>query len=148
MASTKSPNTFIAALDPHCVSSAFGELSQIRHCWAQPKLVICSENVLGRSLARDSTINDAIQQRIATQTIITMDATCCLTCDIKAWDNTILVLTLSIHSALQATHTVVNHRRDDGHIKRLSGNLTAINEVVVELLATPCGATRIVPRFA
>merc|ERR1719183_423532 len=137
----------MAASELHCECSAFSQLSQIRHCWAQPKLVICSKDVLGCSLACNSTIDDTIQQGVAPQAIVTVDAASSFTCHIETWNHTSLVLTLSVHSALQAPHAIVDHWRDDGHIKWLSGDFTAVNEVVVEFLATSCRATSIIPRF-
>merc|ERR1712078_166065 len=61
---------------------------------------------------------------------------------------TILAHDRPIHIDLQATHAIVNDRRDNCHKEFLSLDCRAWNNVVVELLATACWAACIIPRLA
>merc|ERR1740117_2184680 len=124
------------------------QLLQGRWWWAKAELVVGSRDVFDRCPACDTAVDNAIQQRVATQAIVAMDAACGLACYIKAWDHTGLGNALGLSCALQASHAVVDDRGDDGHVEGLCCNLGALKDVVVELLATACRAAGRIPRLA
>jgi hypothetical protein len=77
-----------------------------------------------------------------------MNTTSGLTRDIQARKCLAIPDTFALNGGLQASHAVVDDRCDDGHVKRLCGELRSINDVVVELLAAACLARRLIPRLA
>merc|ERR1719272_1779599 len=116
--------------------------------WAEAELVVCSGDVLDCCPTCNTTVDNAIQQRVATQAIVAVDTTCGLACHVKAWDHTGLGNALGLSCALQASHAVVDDRGDDGHVEGVCCNLGALKDVVVELLATASGATGRIPGLA
>ena len=60
-----------------------------------------------------------------------MDATSCFARHVQSRDHLpALVDALSIHGAFQTAHAVVDHRGDDGNVKRLAGNLSSFHRFV------------------
>merc|ERR1719345_208248 len=111
------------------------QVLQLCWWWAETELVVCSGDVLCRSLARNTSVDDAVEQGVTTQTVVAVDAARRLTGNVKAWHHTCLGDALGVLCALQASHAVVDHRGDDGDVEWLSSDLRALKDVVVELLA-------------
>mmetsp|Transcript_10524 Transcript_10524/g.11589 ORF Transcript_10524/g.11589 Transcript_10524/m.11589 type:complete len:249 (+) Transcript_10524:135-881(+) len=129
--------------------SSLSQLFEFAGHRAWLELVVLSKGQLACCLSGHTAKDHAIQQRVAAQTIVAMDATSCFTRHIQTWDDlATLVDALSIHSAFQTAHGVVNDRGDDGHIKGLGRNLGSIDDVVEELLAAACLATGFIPGLA
>merc|ERR1711879_264157 len=94
-------------------------LDLLRH-WAHAELVLRAEHPLASSLARHAPEDDTIQQGVAAQAVVAVDATRDLARGIEAGD------CLAIRPAhrrvdvdLQAAHAVVDHWRDDRHVEWL-----------------------------
>mmetsp|Transcript_150854 Transcript_150854/g.366396 ORF Transcript_150854/g.366396 Transcript_150854/m.366396 type:complete len:220 (+) Transcript_150854:1255-1914(+) len=120
----------LGALHSTCKTSTreFCEIS-IPHC--------ISQDVLNAGLASNAAKDDAIQQGVAAQAIVSMHAASDLTCGVQTRD--CLPCAGVDHSGvnvnLQAAHAVVNDRRDDCHIEGFTLDLGTWDDVVVELLA-------------
>merc|ERR1719162_2657369 len=121
------------------------QVLQLCWWWAETELVVSSGDVRGCSLARNTSVDDAVEQGVTTQAVVAVDAARCLTSNVQAWDHTCLGDALGILCALQASHAVVDHRGDDGDVEWLSSNLGALKDVVVELLAAASWATGRIP---
>merc|ERR1711924_377471 len=79
---------------------------------------------------------DTVEERVSTETVVAMHTTSNLTCSVQAWDDLILGVEHTrrfIDS--QASHAIVDDRRDDGHIKRFCSYCRAWDDIMVELLA-------------
>ena len=76
-----------------------------------------------------------------------MDATSCFARHVQSRDHLpALVDALGIHGAFQTAHAVVDHRGDDGNVKRLAGNLSSWKILVTVMLhendITPFGSNK------
>merc|ERR1719210_1291218 len=112
-------------------------------------LHVGTQHVLSSVPAGDAPEDNAIQQGIATQSVVAMDTSCNFSSGIEPTD----AFPLCIHDQriaidLQTTHAVVDHRRDDSNVERLLRHCRPRNYVVVELLSRASFAARFIPRLA
>jgi len=83
-------------------------------------LQVCPQHVLRRSLARHSAEDHTVQQRIATQAVVAVHAACHLASSIEPGDGFVVGPNAgAVRVNQQATHAVVDHWCDDGHVERL-----------------------------
>merc|ERR1719152_354954 len=99
------------------------------------ELTSLAEHVLCTEAASDAAEHNTIKERVASETVVSMDSTCCLARNVQARDGLAVADALALDRALQASHAVVDHRCDDRNVELLSCNLGTINDVVIELLA-------------
>merc|ERR1719183_2502312 len=124
------------------------ELLQLLRLRAHLELAIRAEGELASSLACDATIDDAVQQGVAAQAVVAVDAAGCLARHVKPWDHARLGDAFGVDGALQPSHAVMYHGRDDGNVERLRGNLGAIDDIMIELLAAASRAAGCIPRLS
>jgi len=92
----------------------FLELSGHR-AWLE--LLILSEGELAGCLASHTAKDHAVQQRVATQAVVAVNAASSLTCHVETRDDlSRLVDAFGIYGAFQTAHAVVNHGGDDGNL--------------------------------
>ena len=97
--------------------ASFRELLQLTRCWARLELLILPEGELAGRLARNTAKDHAIQQGVAPQAVVAMDATRGLASDVQPRDGlAVLIDALRVHGTLQATHAVVDHGGNDRHL--------------------------------
>mmetsp|Transcript_123636 Transcript_123636/g.332066 ORF Transcript_123636/g.332066 Transcript_123636/m.332066 type:complete len:279 (+) Transcript_123636:392-1228(+) len=111
-------------------------------------LHVAAEHVLSAVPGRHAAEDHAVQQRVATQAVVAVHAARELPGGIEALDDARRLEDARLGVDLQATHAIVDHRRDDRHVERLGGDLRAGNDIVVELLARAGLAAGLVPRLA
>ena len=116
------------ALDGTCQPSASNLLEvHVLHVFAQ--------HVLRGRPARHAAKDHAVQQGIAAQAVVAVDAARHLAGGVESRD--CLVVGTDARGVLvdqQAAHAVVDHRRDDGHVEGLLLHGRAGDDVVEELL--------------
>mmetsp|Transcript_62602 Transcript_62602/g.164284 ORF Transcript_62602/g.164284 Transcript_62602/m.164284 type:complete len:547 (-) Transcript_62602:70-1710(-) len=122
-------------------------LELLRHR-ARAELVVGAEDELARRLARDAAVDHAVEQGVATETVVAVHTAGDLACGVHPRDHTLRADALGLRGDLQAAHAVVDHRGDDRHEERLARHLVAGEHVVVELLAAARRAARLVPGLA
>merc|ERR1719213_338228 len=128
------------------VKSLLAELLELLWGWAGLELIAGTEGVLASGLARHAAEDDAVEQGVAAQAVVSMNPAGSLASDVEAWNDLAgLVDALGIGGALQAAHAVVDHRGDDGYVEGLGRHLGAVDDVVVELLAAAGLAAGLVP---
>merc|ERR1719263_1727873 len=114
--------------------------------WVHLELSLSSHDVLACCLACHATEDNAVQERVTAKTVVAMNSSSNLTSSIHSWNHfSFAVNALSICCDLKATHTVVDHRCDDGYVEGLSGHCRAWDDVVVEFLAAAGWATGCIP---
>merc|ERR1719210_991148 len=112
-------------------------------------LHVGTQHVLSSVPAGDAPEDNAIQQGIASQSVVAMDTSCNFSSGIEPAD----ALPLGIHDQriaidFQTTHTVVDHRRDDSNVEWLFLHCRPRNYVVVEFLSRASFTARFIPRLA
>merc|ERR1719356_812570 len=128
---------------------SLAELLEFARHGAGLELVVGAKGVLAGRLARHASEDHAIEQGVAPQAVVAMDAARSLAGDVEAGDHlTGLVDALGVHGALQAAHAIVDHRGDDSHVEGLLGHRGAVDDVVVELLAAARLAAGLVPSLS
>mmetsp|Transcript_61028 Transcript_61028/g.189517 ORF Transcript_61028/g.189517 Transcript_61028/m.189517 type:complete len:275 (+) Transcript_61028:485-1309(+) len=110
---------------------------------------VTAKHVLRASLACYAAEDNAIEERIAAKAVVSVHATRNLARGVQTRDCLARFADdRGIRVDLQATHAVMDDRRNDSHIERLRLDSGTRNDVVVELLARTSLATGLIPRLS
>jgi len=106
-------------------------------------------HLVGKScFSRNPAVHDAVEQRVTTETVVTVHSAHHLTGGIQTRNYfAILIHDLGTSRNLETTHAVVDHRCNDRDVELLSGHGRARNDVVEEFLTGVRLSTRLVPRL-
>merc|ERR1712203_551456 len=119
-------------------------ISEFRSCCAASLHRFDVSDVLRREVPRGApaghaTVHDAIQERVASETVVPMDSAGRLPCAVEAADDPVVRChALGVAIDFQATHAVMDHWRDNGHVEGIAD----LHGKVVEELLPP-----LVPRL-
>merc|ERR1712048_560428 len=102
-----------------------------------------------RSFPRSHAAKDnAVKQRVSTETVVAVHATCDLPCCVKASNWAALAHDLSFCVHFRTTHAIMNDRCNYRNVEWLRCYLVSRNDVVIEFLSASRRTTRSVPRLA
>mmetsp|Transcript_70927 Transcript_70927/g.188595 ORF Transcript_70927/g.188595 Transcript_70927/m.188595 type:complete len:403 (+) Transcript_70927:249-1457(+) len=130
--------------------AASAEVLQLAGARARAELVVLAEHVLAGRLGGHTAEHDAVQQGVAAQAVVAMDAAGNLAGGVQARDGLAGLGgdDCGVGVDLEAAHAVVDDRRDDRDVEGLGLHLVGGEDVVVELLAAAGLAAGLVPRLA
>merc|ERR1712203_305155 len=80
---------------------------------------LLTEHVLRASTARNAPKDYAIEKRVSTKAVVTVNAACCLASNEKTRQRLAVLYNLAIWSSQNTTHAIMNDWSDDGHVKWL-----------------------------
>merc|ERR1712014_274582 len=92
--------------------------------------------------------DNAVKQRVSTETVVAVHATCDLSCCVKASNWAALAHDLSFCVHFRTTHTIMNDRCNYRNVEWLRCYLVSGNDVVIKFLSASRRTTRSVPRLA
>merc|ERR1719498_698150 len=126
-------------------SRSLAQLLEFPRDGAGAELVSLAEDVLAGRLPGHAAEDHAVEQGVATEPVVAVDATRDLTSGVEARDLAPGAHNLRILSDLETAHAVVDHWGDDRHVEGLRGHCGTRDDVVVELLPAARLASGLVP---